>query len=315
MSSNPKQSPKQTPITNFTCHHPHKSYPDTPSTTTSSIPDTPASATDNSVFVSPASTKKKYKCTPPGEGEDIIQDQQIRVMTLIRRLQDLKEIMAKTKNNNKDNKDKNVKQKCIPDDSTSHSSLNQSFDCSLMNSKTFDVQHLLLTDDTDSVKAIFNSSFEDDIQDKKEEKKEGTSNEEAAVFVDVSCAKTSARKHSSDGNEAAKGSDPKCARKSEKEGEKKKGTVAEEKEEEEEEEEEGRKEGKTVMMKMMMKGWEIKTRDLMVSASFVGLIDVSKRTLGLFVLPTSIVICVFAKRGRPIMMMPWNISKRPILGT
>jgi hypothetical protein len=136
MSSNPKQSPKQTPITNFTCHHPHKSYPDTPSTTTSSIPDTPASATDNSVFVSPASTKKKYKCTPPGEGEDIIQDQQIRVMTLIRRLQDLKEIMAKTKNNNKDNKDnkdKNVKQKCIPDDSTSHSSLNQSFDCSLMN--------------------------------------------------------------------------------------------------------------------------------------------------------------------------------------
>jgi hypothetical protein len=205
MSSN--LNPKQTPITKFTCQH-HKSYLDTtPSTTSTSVPDTPASAhtTDSNVFVStPASAKNK--CTPPGEGEALIRDQQIRVMTLICRLKDLKETMRKNKKNNKDKKNnKQENTTSVPDDSSR--SLNQSLDCSLMNSQTFDVQDLLLSDDTDSIKAVFESSF-DDNQDKQEERNKG-SNEEATVLFDVSCIDTSsARKHNSDGNEAANGSAP-----------------------------------------------------------------------------------------------------------
>jgi hypothetical protein len=149
-------------------------------------------------------------------------------MTLICRLNNLKE--RKMRKNKK--KSINIKQ--------DSSSLNQSLDCPLMNSQTFDVQDLLLTDNTDSVKAVFNSSFDDNNQDE-QDKQEGNkgSNEEATMVFDVSCVDTSsARKHSSDGNEAAKGSAPKCARKSKKEGEKKKGIIVEE------EEEEGRKEGR-----------------------------------------------------------------------
>jgi hypothetical protein len=106
MSSNP--NPEQTPITKFTC--PQKSYSsatkveDTPSTSpattvASSVTDTLASAhtTDSSVFLStPASANK---CTPPGEA--LIRAQQIRVMTLISKLKDLKDIMTKKNNNNK----------------------------------------------------------------------------------------------------------------------------------------------------------------------------------------------------------------------
>jgi hypothetical protein len=117
-------SPKQTPITKFTCQH-HKSYVDhTPSTISTSVPDTPASAgtTNSSVFVSTPASANKNKCTPPGKGEALIRTQQIRVSTLISKLKELKATL-----NNKNNEcSNNNNTTSVPDDK-SHSSLNQSF--------------------------------------------------------------------------------------------------------------------------------------------------------------------------------------------
>jgi hypothetical protein len=199
-------------------------------TVASSVLDTPvsANATDNSVFLStPASANK---CTPPGEGEALIRAQQIRIMTLISKLKDLKDVMTKNNNTKKCfNKKENTTS--VPDTS---SSLNQSLDSSLMNSQTFDVQDPLLSEDSDNVKAVFKSSFDDD-EDKQEGGKECSN--KGTILFDVSCIDTSVRKHISDGDEVAEGSAPKCAYKSEKEGEKKKGVVVEEDDDDEKEEE------------------------------------------------------------------------------
>jgi hypothetical protein len=182
-----------------------------------------------------------------------------------------------------------------------------------MNSETFDVQDLLLTEDSDSVKSVFKSSFKNDEDIQEEGKKEYS--KEGAVLFNVSCIETAGeRNHTSDEDEAAKGSVPKHVHKSEEEGEGERKKIIEEDDEEErkeDEEEERKEEDNDADMGNI---FFVRMTDLKMSANSVGLINVLRRALGHSALPTFTVTCVFAKRGKRIMMMHWNISSRPIFG-